>query len=109
MDDDELKIWVLGPLVALVLIVAIGFGLSALGLLWDRPVSKYAEETRAQTYDSSRQYRQGINRDLARYCRQWRDANGAGKSAVADLIRSTSDTFEGTLTADNARCIKEIR
>lgn len=78
------------------------------GRLIDRQAKKFDAETSAQVYDSSRQYQQGTNRDLARYCRQWRDADGAGKVAVAELIRSTHDTYQGPLTPENERCLQEI-
>ena len=78
------------------------------GLVAGRPMAKYATETSAQVYDTSRQYQQGINRDVARYCRQWREAEGPGKQAVAELIRSTVDTYQGPLSAPNQSCINEV-
>ena len=78
------------------------------GKVVGRAASKYDAETSAQVYDSSRQYQQGINRDIARYCRQWREADGAGKQAIAELIRSTADTYEGPLLPANQTCIQEI-
>lgn len=78
------------------------------GKIVDRQVQKFDAETSAQVYDSSRQYQQGINRDVARYCQQWHEAEGAGKKALADLIRSTTDTYQGPLTDSNQRCISEI-
>lgn len=43
------------------------------GKVVDRQAKKFDAETSAQVYDTSRQYQQGINRDVARYCREWRD------------------------------------
>jgi hypothetical protein len=78
------------------------------GKLIGREAQKFDAETSAQVYDNSRQYQQGTNRDLARYCREWREAPDGGKNAVADLIRSTADTYEGKLTAANQSCLSEI-
>ena len=78
------------------------------GKLIGREARKFDAETSAQVYDNSRQYQQGINRDLARYCREWRGADGAAKLAVAELIRTTADTYEGELTPANQTCLMEI-
>ena len=94
-----------GVFVALVLL---GWGTSWFGLVAQRPMAKYAEETRKETYDTSRQYQQGTNRDIARYCEQMRTAdNGAAKKAVADLITSTASTYDGPLTPANQGCVSE--
>jgi hypothetical protein len=73
-----------------------------------REVQKFDAETSAQVYDNSRQYRQGINRDVARYCREWQAAEGPARTAVANLIRSTLDTYEGELTPANADCVAQL-
>jgi hypothetical protein len=73
-----------------------------------REVQKFDAETSAQVYDNSRQYQQGTNRDLARYCREWREAQEGGKKAVASLIASTLDTYQGPLTPENEKCKMEI-
>lgn len=82
--------------------------LFAAGKVVNREAQKFDAETSAQVYDNSRQYQQGINRDLARYCRDWREADGAGREAVADLIHTTADTYEGPLTPANQTCLEEI-
>lgn len=73
-----------------------------------REVQKFDAETSAQVYDNSRQYQQGTNRDVARYCREYRAANDGAKQAVADLIASTLDTYQGPLTPENEKCKMEI-
>ncbi len=78
------------------------------GKLIGREAQKFNAETSARVYDSSRQYQQGTNRDIARYCRDWQAAEGPGKRAVADLIQSTLDTYQGELTAANAACAARI-
>lgn len=92
------------------LFFAVFFLLEWAGLINDRHVQKYQEETRAQTYDTSRQYNQGMNRDIARYCEQMRGAsNDSAKKAVAALIRSNVSTFDGNLTDDNKDCVSEAK
>lgn len=79
------------------------------GLIAGRPMAKYAEETRAQVYDESRQYNQGTNRDIARYCRDMRSTTGAGAKATAALILTTADTFGGELNQSNTECVAEAK
>jgi hypothetical protein len=78
------------------------------GKLIGREAQKFDAETSAQVYDNSRQYQQGINRDVARYCRDWKSSEGSAKVAIAELIRSTTDTYEGSLTPANQACIEEV-
>lgn len=78
------------------------------GKLVGRQSQKFDAETSAQVYDNSRQYQQGTNRDIARYCREWRAAEGPAQTAVAELIRSQMDTYQGSLTAANQSCVQEI-
>lgn len=73
-----------------------------------RESKKFDSETTAQVYDSSRQYQQGTNRDLARYCREWREADDSAKPAVRELFASTLDTYEGGLSDRNAECKEEM-
>ncbi len=74
----------------------------------NREVQKYDAETSAQVYDTSRPYQEGINRDVARYCRDWKTTEGVAKVAVANLIRDTVATFKGTLSDTNQKCVDEI-
>lgn len=82
--------------------------LFAAGKVVDRQAQKFDAETSAQVYDNSRQFQQGTNRDLARYCRDWQATEGPARNAVADLIRSTLDTYQGELTPANAACAAQI-
>lgn len=110
MNDDTKTVCLLfAAIVGLIcFIVVLGWGLGWFGLAAQRPMAKYQEETRKEVYDTSRQYQQGTNRDLARYCEQMRSAgNGAAKKAVAALIRSTASTYDGPLSDDNKACLSE--
>lgn len=92
----------------IVAILLFGLALNWFGLFTQRPMAKYQEETRAQVYDTSRQYQQGTNRDIARYCHDMRTAKDeAAKKAVAALIRSTVSTYSGDLSDDNKTCVGE--
>ena len=89
-------------------VLAVPVGLGWFGLVTSRPMSKYSEETRAQVYDTSRQFQQGTNRDVARYCEQMRGSEtDAGRKSTAALIRSTLSTYSGPLSADNQDCANE--
>lgn len=82
--------------------------LFAAGKVVDRAAQNYNAETSAQVYDNSRQYQQGINRDVARYCRDLDITDGPARRAVEDLILTTIDTYEGPLTESNKRCVAQI-
>jgi hypothetical protein len=95
-------------LIALIGVLGLGLATSWFGLVTQRPIAKYSEETRTQVYDTSRQYQQGTNRDVARYCEQMRNApTSAAKKAVSALIRSTLSTYDGPLSTDNKDCASE--
>jgi hypothetical protein len=94
-----------GGFAALVLLV---IGLNWVGLFANRPMAKYQTETDKQVYDTSRQYQQGTQLDLSRYCAQYHAAEGAAKTAVAGLIRDTAATYSGPLTENNQACLSEI-
>jgi hypothetical protein len=96
--------WAAG-LVGLVLLIV---GLNWIGLFAARPMAKYATETDKQVYDTSRQYQQGTQLDLSRYCAQYHAATGPAKTAVAGLIRDTAATYSGPLTPNNQACLSEI-
>ncbi len=118
MMDDELKptrsmFWLAVKWIAFVVALVVVIRLFVMPLfvadkLIGREVKKFDAETSAQVYDSSRQYQQGTNRDVARYCREYRAANDGAKQAVADLIASTLDTYQGPLTPENEKCKMEI-
>ncbi len=104
--DPEVKTAIKWGAAALLALVLLGWALSWFSLLTGRPMAKYGEETRKQVYDTSRQYQQGTNRDIARYCEQMRTAStAAARKAVAALIRSTSSTYDGPLSSDNQACL----
>jgi hypothetical protein len=94
---------------ALLGVLLLGNAVGWFSLFAARPMAGYAEETRAQTYDKSRQFNQGTNRDIARYCRDMRTATGAAAKATATLIISTADTFEGELNQGNRDCVAEAK
>jgi len=92
-------------------VALVGWGLGWFDLVTSRPMAKYNEQTRKEVYDTSRQYQQGTNRDIARYCEQMRDTSqpAASRKAVAALIRTTNDTYDGDLSSDNEACVAEAK
>lgn len=107
MEKNEFKGLLLCVLGAVVFFALLGWGLGWFDQVTQRPMSKYNEETRKEVYDTSRQYEQGTNRDIARYCEQMRDTTRppSSRKAVAALIRTTNSTFDGHLTQDNTDCV----
>lgn len=111
-DEDSISTgkMLLGIFATIAVVVFVGWLLGWISLASDRPMSRYREETRAQTYDTSRQYVQGTNRDIARYCEQMRDAKeDSAKKAVAALIRSEVSSYNGELYDDNKDCVSEAK
>lgn len=82
--------------------------LFAAGKVVNREAQKFDAETSAQVYDNNRQYQQGVNRDIARYCRELATTEGPAREALEDLIATTLDTYEGTLSPSNQRCTAQI-
>jgi hypothetical protein len=105
----------MGKAIAASAAIVVGFflfiyALTWLGLVGNRPIQKYQEQTRKEVYDTSRQFQQGTNRDIARYCEQMRDAKEpTARRAVAALVRSTASTYDGPLSPDNADCVTEAK
>ena len=54
------------------------------GKVIGREARKFDAETSAQVYDNSRQYQQGTNRDLARYCRDYAEAPEGAKRKILE-------------------------
>jgi hypothetical protein len=93
------------PLALLLVTAVVWFSLVA-----ERPMAKYAEQTRKEVYDTSRQFEQGVNRDVARYCETMRSTKEQGsKQAIAALIRSEVSTYDGQLSPDNGDCVAEAK
>ena len=91
-------------------IIAAPFALSAMGLGWQRVAAPYAEETRSQTYESSRTYQHGMAVDLDELCRQRSLTADEGQKAVlADTIRLRSARFTGELPSHVQECLNEVR
>ena len=109
--DKGIQPWhiLVGIFSAIALFLLVFTLLGGFGRIIGREFKKYDAETNAQVYDTSRQFQQGINRDLARYCREWKTAEGAAKSAVATLIQDTASTFQGKLSETNSECVKDTQ
>jgi hypothetical protein len=109
MDEDiEPKHILLGVVVLIALALFIFTMLGGFGRIIGREFQKFDAETSAQIYDNSRQFQQGTNRDIARYCRDWKDAPHSGQQAISDLIASTIDMYQGPLTPSNEKCKMEL-
>ena len=95
--------------VGFIIILVIG-ALSVVGLVWNRHAAPYAEETRRQTYETSRSYNQGMAVDLDDLCRQWRtNADPVTKAGLADTIRLRSARYTGELPSHVQACVEEVR
>ncbi len=107
-DEIDPKHILIGLVVILATILFVFTMLGGFSRIIGREFKKFDAETNAQVYDSSRQFQQGTNRDIARYCRDLKAAPDGSKQAVADLITSTLDTYQGPLTPSNQKCKMEL-
>ena len=91
-----------------VVLLILGLALGWFGLVTQRPMAKYGEETRRQVWETSVSREQGVNHLIAGYCLNMRTSGEANtKKAFARLILDQSGTFVGKLTDDSAACVSE--
>jgi hypothetical protein len=110
-DNNEMRFILKWFVIFIVVMLVIATFTNGFGIFADRYVKPYQEETRKRTYDTSRQMEQGMNRDIARYCEQMRDTTRplSSRKAVAALIRTNADTYDGVLTPDAENCVSEAK
>ena len=90
-------------------------GLAAIGVSWalliaNRPMARYAEETRRQTFEAARARHDGVNSAIADYCLNMTTAaDETQKRALARWIVNEAATFEGSLTSEAATCLADAR
>lgn len=98
-------------LIAFVVAIAAIIGVYALAtgnMLFERRAAPYREETRKQTYDTSRTYQQGTQMNIANWCLEMRTKPEHAK-AVAAMIRDAAATYSGPLSSENITCIAEAK
>lgn len=90
--------------------VAIG-GAAIYGLMhFGRFAAKFGEETRRQTFETSRAYRAGTNLAVNQYCLDMTTTTDANqRKALARMILSELATYEGPMTDETAQCANEAR
>lgn len=96
-----------GAIVGAILLI---LGLTALGLLADRHVQPYAEETRRLTYENSQTHTDAVAIDLTDLCRQYRGATDQDtKSGLAETIRLHAEHANtGELPAKTQECVNAL-
>jgi len=103
-------IYVLGGIGGLGAILGIGLATSWFGLVTQRPMNQYAEDTRRLVFEHSRAHQSGTNSAISDYCLNLRTATDpAQKQALARWIINEAGTFEGQLTPDAAACVADAR
>ena len=95
-------LWLVMGLLTIILLTAISGG-------FNRFASVFREETRTQTYESSRAFRQGTMIDLADLCRQRALATDSTiKAGIEDVIRLRAARVTFELPYTTQRCIDEV-
>lgn len=108
MDDykDNLGVWVLGSVLALILAVAVITLLSGWGAIWGRTLGKFNEESRRQIQEESRAYQEGMAQNIDKLCLEW---ERTGNSAVAQSIRHRTAGYNGKLPEHLQQCVNLAR
>ena len=112
MRDDSTPAWlvVLCALAGIVILTGAGLATSWFGLVTNRPMQAYAEDTRRLTFEHSKAHRDGVNDGVSGYCLNMEQAKDPQtKQAFAHYVQSQVSSFEGPLTADAERCATEAR
>lgn len=86
--------------------LALVLGIGWFGLVTNRPMAKYAEETRRQVFTESQTYQEGMAQNLDTLCREWDKTKSPG---VADSIRQRSSGYSGPLPSHIQFCIDNVR
>ena len=103
-------IYIIGGLLAFGLLLGLGLATSWFGLVTQRPMGQYAEDTRRLTFERSRAHQSGVNSAISDYCLNLRGATDpAQKQALARWIINEAATFEGRLTPDADACLADAR
>lgn len=99
-----------GLAIVILLILAVSTTFGLFGLSWNRFAAPFQEETRAQTYENSRTFNQGMAIDLDNLCRQWRTTKDENeKAALAETIRLRVARYEiNKLPSQVAACVREV-
>jgi hypothetical protein len=103
-------LYTLGGIVGIGLLLGLGVATSWFGLVTERPMRQYAEDTRRLTFEHSRAHQSGVNSAIADYCMNMRLATDpTQKIALARWIVNEAGTFAGPLTADASACVADAR
>lgn len=98
-------------LVVLVLLLIVGAGTSWFGLVTERPMAKYAEETRRQVYVNSVAHLDGANASIGTACTNMRNVNVSSgeRHAYASMVLQAATSYSGSadLSPESAACIGE--
>lgn len=104
MEEEEIESWVIiaGLIVVIIIIAGWIFATS------NRPLAKYVEETRRQTFETSRTYIDGKNKTINDYCMNMQTANDTvQRKAMARWIKSEADNLTGKLTPAAQSCVAQ--
>lgn len=97
-------------LLAFAALLGVGVATSWFGLVTERPMRQYAEDTRRLTFEQSRAHQSGTNSAIADYCMNMRLATDpTQKIALARWIVNEAGTFAGPLTPDATACVADAR
>lgn len=97
-------------LVALIALLGVGLGTSWFGLVTERPMAKYAEQTRHEVFQTSAAREEGVNKGILSECLSMRSATDpAQKRALAQFIIGDAGSYEGHLTSASQSCVAEAQ
>lgn len=108
MSDLKATLW--WCFLVLVIVVVLGFGANALGLISLKIFGIQYENTRNQIFQQSQAHTNGMQHDLDRYHLQYLQAKDpAEKAAILDLVRHQFSAYNGPLTSDQQYFLNQVK
>jgi hypothetical protein len=106
MKDDELKLWVWGGVLALMVAVIAFTFFGGWSLIVGREFGKFAEESRRQIQEESRAYNEGMAQNIDRLCLEWERTSNP---AIAQAIRHRTAGYKGEFPQHVQQCVDLAR
>jgi len=88
----EIGIWIIGIIVAVVMVCALALDYS--GLMWESFIGPRRENVRRNIYESTESFNEGKKQQLAKYFYEYNQADESGKIAVCTMVRQSFANYD---------------
>ncbi len=107
-DEDDFEDSALAGVAIIFIFVVVVIAVGWMFATSNRPLAKYQEETRRQTFETSRTYIDGKNKTINDYCMNMQPATDEiQRKAIARWIKSESENFSGNLNPSAQSCVSQ--